>query len=91
MIFFIFLILKNIKTRLNFQILKTVLVQMGLIFDKKLFEQCPDNVNIYGYFQSYEYFKNIKEEIKEDFSFKNKFIRSAKKFLILQNQIPPYI
>ena len=36
-------------------------------------------MNIYGYFQSYEYFKNIKEEIKEDFSFKNKFIRSAKK------------
>ena len=38
-------------------------------FDKELFESCPDNVDLYGYFQSAKYFDHIKDEIKTDFTF----------------------
>jgi len=40
-------------------------------FDKDLFNECPDNVDLHGYFQSYKYFENIKDEIIKDFTFKN--------------------
>jgi len=38
-------------------------------FDENLFNNCPDNVDLYGYFQSEKYFKHIKNIIMEDFSF----------------------
>ena len=38
-------------------------------FDKELFESCPDNVDLYGYYQSPKYFDHIKDEIKSDFTF----------------------
>jgi hypothetical protein len=38
-------------------------------FDKELFLNCPDNVDLFGYFQSEKYFKHIENEIREDFTF----------------------
>ena len=38
-------------------------------FDQELFNKCPDNVDLYGYFQSAKYFDHIKDEIKTDFTF----------------------
>lgn len=38
-------------------------------FDEDLFNTCPDNINLSGYFQSYKYFENIKKKIKRDFTF----------------------
>jgi len=40
-------------------------------FDEDLFENCPDEVNLYGYFQSEKYFKHIEQEIREDFEFRD--------------------
>ena len=40
-------------------------------FDEKLFNECPDWVNLQGYFQTEKYFKNIEDEIRQDFTFKN--------------------
>lgn len=42
-------------------------------FDKMLFENCPDNTDLMGYFQSYRYFDGIREEIVADFAFREKF------------------
>tara|TARA_R110001606_G_scaffold56149_8_gene136203 strand:+ start:427 stop:1236 length:810 start_codon:yes stop_codon:yes gene_type:complete len=39
-------------------------------FDSNLFENCDNNVNLYGYFQSEKYFVDITNEIREDFTFK---------------------
>jgi hypothetical protein len=39
-------------------------------FDRYFFENCPDNVNINGFFQSEKYFIEIQNEIKSDFIFK---------------------
>lgn len=38
-------------------------------FDSKIFNECPDNVSLYGFFQSERYFKHIADEIREDYTF----------------------
>jgi len=38
-------------------------------FDEDLFNNCPDDINLSGYFQSYKYFEDIKNKIKRDFTF----------------------
>ena len=38
-------------------------------FDEELFRSCPDNVDLFGYYQSPKYFDHIKDEIKSDFTF----------------------
>ena len=38
-------------------------------FDEELFRSCPDNVDLYGCYQSPKYFEHIKDEIKNDFKF----------------------
>ena len=58
--------LKNIKVT-NFE--KTI-KEKNFTFDYELYENCPDNVQINGFFQSEKYFKKFKKEILEDFSFK---------------------
>jgi hypothetical protein len=50
-------------------------------FDKNLFDTCEDNTDLVGYFQSEKYFKNIKSEIKRDFSFSKELISECKIFL----------
>lgn len=47
-------------------------------YSQEYVEQCPDNVNIYGYFQTEKYFKNIEESIKEDFKFKKEILEPCK-------------
>lgn len=39
-------------------------------FDENFFNNCPDNINLIGYYQSYKYFEHIKNELLEDFTFK---------------------
>jgi hypothetical protein len=39
-------------------------------YDSEYVLNCPDNVNLYGYFQSEKYFKHIEKSIREDFTFK---------------------
>jgi len=39
-------------------------------YDRKYVENCSDNVNLHGYFQSEKYFKHIEDSIREDFKFK---------------------
>ena len=38
-------------------------------FDSNLFNTCPDNVDLVGYFQSEKYFNHIEKEIRQDFTF----------------------
>ena len=52
---------------------------LGLI--KTLFDNCPDEVNLYGYFQSERYFKHIEKEIREDFTFKPEVQKLCKDIL----------
>ena len=38
-------------------------------FSEELFEKCPDNLSLHGFFQSWRYFANVKEQLREDFTF----------------------
>jgi hypothetical protein len=38
-------------------------------FDENLFNNCPDNTNLLGYFQNERYFQDIEDEIRRDFTF----------------------
>ena len=47
-------------------------------FDENFFNNCPDDVDVYGFFQSEKYFKNIENEIRNDFVFKDKIYNRCK-------------
>lgn len=40
-------------------------------YDANLFNNMPDNHNVYAYLQSTKYFEHIEDDIREDFEFKN--------------------
>lgn len=50
-------------------------------FDEKLFNECPDNINILGFFQTEKYFKHVESEIREDYSFKTEWINPCREFM----------
>jgi len=46
-------------------------------FNEELFDKCPDNVNLHGYFQTEKYFKHIENVIRSDFQFHDKILDSC--------------
>ena len=50
-------------------------------FNEDLFNQCPDNTNLDGYFQTEKYFENIKDSIREDFKFKDEIYHPCKEMI----------
>jgi hypothetical protein len=60
-------------------------------FDKELFENCEDQVDLVGYFQSEKYFKHIENEIKEDFKFSNSVLEECKGLLKSLHQSDEWI
>ena len=60
----------QLDSKNNIQITRNqVLAERMHEFDVELFNKCPDNVDLYGYFQSPKYFEHIQDEIKSDFTF----------------------
>lgn len=47
----------------------SVIEQSGFEFDNFLYYNCPDNMDLYGYFQSEKYFKNVENIIKNEYVF----------------------
>ena len=43
-------------------------------FSEELFNNCPDDVSLWGFFQTEKYFKHIEDELREDFTFKREYI-----------------
>jgi len=50
-------------------------------FDLELFNQCPDNVSLLGYFQTEKYFIHIKDSIREDFEFQDEILKNSKEVM----------
>ena len=48
-----------------------VVTEKHFHFDQTLFDLCPNEVSLHGYFQSEKYFKHIEESIREDFTFRS--------------------
>jgi len=53
----------------------------GFHFDENLFNNCPDDVDIVGYFQTEKYFKHIETDIRKDFIFKDDWLNPCKEFM----------
>jgi hypothetical protein len=49
----------------------TPVVESTFSFDENLFNNCEDNIDLIGYFQTEKYFKHIQDEIRKDFTFKD--------------------
>ena len=50
-------------------------------FDEELFNQCPDGVNIAGFFQTEKYFKLVEDEIRKDYTFKKEWLEPCQEFM----------
>lgn len=60
---------------------RPIVVEQSFSFDQKLFNECPDWISIQGYFQTEKYFNHIKEEIKEDFEFRDEILNPCKEMI----------
>jgi len=50
-------------------------------FDQYLFDNCPDNVDIVGYFQSEKYFKHIEDDIRKEFTFDFEIMKTSLEYM----------
>lgn len=55
--------------------------ERGFEFDQLLFNQCPNEISIFGFFQSEKYFKNIRNSILEDFTFRKHILEPCKEMI----------
>jgi hypothetical protein len=54
-------------------------------FDEELFNNCPDNIDLFGYYQTDKYFNHIEDEIRSDFSFKLELYDKCLEFITSLN------
>jgi hypothetical protein len=66
----------------NFTELNTerILDVQSFNFIDKLYNSCPDNSDLVGYFQTERYFEEISDEIRKDFTFKKDIIKTVDDF-----------
>lgn len=50
-------------------------------FNKDIFDKIDDEIDLDGYFQSEKYFKNIENEIRQDFTFKDEWLEPCKEYI----------
>lgn len=50
-------------------------------YSENFFNSCPDNVSLWGFFQSEKYFKHIEKEIRKDFTFKMEIVEDCKNII----------
>jgi len=67
------------------------LEEKSFTFDQELFETCPDNVNLYGFFQTEKYFKHIERQIREDFIFNDDIWNPCKEMFQFDDAISLHI
>ena len=72
----------DLESKNNVGLTKTnILAERTHRFDKELFTNCPDDVDLFGYYQTEKYFKHIEDEIREDFTFKDDLLELCKPFM----------
>lgn len=63
----------------NFGMLNAQSLSTGQFhFMQEFFDNCPDDVNLHDYFTTEKYFSNVKDVIKEDYTFKDEILNPCK-------------
>jgi hypothetical protein len=60
-------------------------------FDEELFNLCPNDVSLLGFFQTEKYFKHIENEIREDFTFHDSILNPCKEMIDSLDQEPLFL
>lgn len=63
-------------------------------FSEELFNNCPDNVSLFGFYQTEKYFKHIEDQIRKDYQFKEEIRKPCEEIfesLDLKNPIALHI
>ena len=71
-------------SQLNLQYIdksRPIVQEKTFAFDEEIFNNCPDWVDIRGFFQTEKYFKHIRDEIKKDFTFRDEIINPCKEMV----------
>jgi hypothetical protein len=71
---------KNVR----FNDVKTQVEEEYFHFNQNLYDNCPDDVDLFGYFQTEKYFLDIADDVKKEFTFKDQILSVAKDY---RNQI----
>ena len=56
-------------------------IEQTFHFNEELFNGCPDNVSLYGFFQSWKYFSNAQDLIRKEFTFKKDILDPCLDFM----------
>lgn len=59
-----------------------------IFFDQNLFDYCPDDIDLVGYFQTEKYFQHIDKEIRQDFTFHDRIEKISSQY---RNSVFPKI
>lgn len=66
----------------NFGVLQTQSISTGEFhFVQNFFDGCPDNVNLHDYFTSEKYFSNVKDIVRNDYTFKDEILNPCKEIV----------
>jgi hypothetical protein len=72
----------DIKSKNNISLTRNpVLPERGHEFDEELYLNCPDQIDLFGYYQTEKYFSHIEDEIREDFSFNLELVEMCQNFI----------
>jgi hypothetical protein len=72
----------DIQNKNNIQLTENIIFEEKTFnFDENLFFNCPDNVDLKGYYQTEKYFKHIENQIREDFTFKDELNLDCNNFI----------
>ena len=67
--------------RVDFTHHKQTIQESHFHFDERIFNECPDNSNIFGFFQTDKYFKHVEDEVRQDYTFKKEWLEPCQGFM----------
>ena len=50
-------------------------------FCEEIYENCPDDISLHGFFQSWRYFANVEDELRKDFTFHSGILEPCKEMI----------
>ena len=68
-----------------------VVIEKHFEFDEELHRMCPNDVSLFGFFQTEKYFKNIEMDIRRDFTFHESILTPCKEMIDSLDEAPLFL